>query len=563
MAGIDKTLSSRLLATMMPSLRGRARKAYLGESLQLLHGAQEGSKQGVKEAKLYMRKIRRGETVSDIDSKFVRDFGSSARAWARWEGSDPLAKGIRKVAPLITFPRDALAASDIFYKNLAAQAHLQALAFRRAKNEGIPMAETMANPPQALIDESMEFGMMATFSDRTGPLTAGIIHLRDQIPLGAGKAILPFVTTLTNIFKRGIEFTPGVGLALNRESAKALDLTLLARQFEGAVMTFLFLSVFGEDEITMGAPDNPVERADFYNQGKIPWSVKMPAHIPSIGGSWVSYRNAEPFNTSLTITASLRQMMDSATTESDSDVAGAFLAASQGMVDNLIESTYTENIKRALFPSGRFDPVTGAIRTAKRVPPNLMLYSNFWRSLNRGLEAGVWPLEDPTGAPLREEIDMLSMLANVIPFNATFWSQLDTGVPRGEIKVDGFGEEIILPGGMWRQWLPLRWNTPDLDPVEERMAEAEWMPGLPSRSFTIDGQEVTMEGEEYWTYAAAYGAATKKAIKGFALSATWQKLGQTEAGKERRLARLSSITSRTHRRLRKQAIRELKSRQTP
>lgn len=552
MSAIDASLSSSVLATIFPSLRGRKRTIYANEVRALWLGAKEGRKIGKIKRKEFLQKVKKGESTAEITSKFFRDYGRANRAWSKATdrfGDTPFARGMERAAPYITFSPDRLAAVDIYFKEIGASAQLRALAERRFREQGVPVKATLANPPIEMLQQAAEFGDMVTFSNRAGVFTTSILGLREKLPFGVGKAVIPFVTTLSNIFKRGMEFTPGAPLLTNagRESLRA-DLTVPARQLEGAMMLLLFSAMFDEDEITTGIPDNPTDRGNFFNNGKIPWAIKMPDHLPGIGGTWVSYQKMEPFNTALAVFATLREAL-SKSDEVESN-AELFALAANNIAENMIESTYTDGIARTFFPGGRFDPALGIERTAEQIPSNFVPYSSFWRNLNRAFEA---ENREPDGAPLREKTTILAHLAETIPGNALIWDVVD----QGSTKVNALGEEIIFPGGLFRQWLPLRYSTPDLDPVEQGLAELGWMPGLPSRRFLVSGQEVKVEDEEYWTYATAYGAAVKKQITPYLTSSTFRRQISSEAGKVRAAKRVEKLTRKAQRRLRRRMQRQL------
>jgi hypothetical protein len=377
-----------------------------------------------------------------------------------------------------------------------------------------------------------------------------ILSGREKIPFSLGKFAIPFVTTLTNIFKRGLEFTPGAPLATKagRKGFQEIDPTLLSRQLQGAFLLILLRAMFDEDDITAGVPSDPVERSLFYNSGKIPHAVRFPEHIPGIGGTWISYGRIEPFNTALSVFATLNEVAKGM--EDGDDLTESFGIAASSVADNLIENTYTQNLSRILYPRGTegMEPaeraMEGIMRVATRIPSNLFVpYSSFWRSMNRALEAEV---ADPDAAPLRERITVSSHFADTIPFNSVLWKAWE-----GPTKVNALGEEITFPGGIFRQWIPLRYSTPDMDPVEEGLAELGWMPGLPSRRFDARGQEVTLEGEEYWEYAAAYGANVKKKITPFVTSRSFARMLATPEGQERALRRLQTLTSQAQKVMRR------------
>jgi hypothetical protein len=540
--GKSDNLAAKALQYVFPTLRGRERQVFAEEVVPFLTGLKKG-RQEAKETGLVWE-VLKGKRLPDVASKFAIDMGSARRAWARAESATGM--GIRKrLAPAVSLPGNALFAMDVYFRTLAFDAQLNALAYREARKTGKPMRDILAHPSKKMLDQARDFAAMATFNDRPGATARFIMHWRDRLPFQAGRLVVPFVNTLTNIFKRGIEMTPVVGAVANRQRLKALDAELLARQLEGTVLGAVLMLVFSPDDITTEVPESPTARANFYQQGKIPYALKMPSWMPGIGGTWVSYNRVEPFNTVLSMIATTWQTVaNPEIDEDDSRVTATMMQLADGLWENLIASTYADNVQRLFRPNiGE-----GAKRTLERIPASLVPYSSFWRSLHRAYEARFASIGGPEEAVVRQRVGWVSELAQVVPFGAAIFDEDQRGLPR----IDAFGEVITIPGDAFRQWLPIKWSTPELDPVEQELARIDAMPGLPSRSWTIRGEKVEMPEEQFYEYAMAYGKRTKEALARLIESPGYQRLTD-----EQKLKKIDSVTRRAHSVMRARGRREL------
>jgi len=535
-AGSSNNLVAKALQWVFPTIRGKERQVFFEEVAPFLAGLKRG-RQEVKETHL-VRETLKGRTMPDIASKFAIDMGSARRAFAR----SPHA-ALRKVAPIVSFPGNALFAMDVYFRTLAFDAQMNSLAYRESRKTGKPMRDILAHPPKKLVQQARDFAAMATFNDRPGRTARFVMHWRDKLPFQAGRLVVPFVNTLTNIFKRGIEMTPGLGAVANRQRLREADVELLARQFEGTVLATILMLMFDSDDITTNVPESPTKRAAFYQQGKIPYAIRMPSWM---GGTWVSYNRVEPLNTVISSIATAWQAFTNPEVEEDENVmVQTMLQLANGVYENLIASTYAENVERLFKPNiGE-----GAKRTLERIPASLVPASSFFRSLSRAWEAKFAFAGGPEEAKVRERTGWVSELAQTLPWDSAVFEEQDRGFPR----VDAFGEEITIPGNALRQWLPLKWSTPDLDPVEEELARLDAMPGLPSQKFEIDGQSVTMPPEMYHRYAMAYGAQTKESLSRLIQAPGFQRLSD-----EQKLLRIDRLVRRVHRVMRARGLRELR-----
>ncbi|MEG8026353.1 hypothetical protein QP162_21905 [Sphingomonas aurantiaca] len=114
---------------------------------------------------------------------------------------------------VIRTPTRFLSAEDEFFKGVARRMELAGMSVREAAKEGhkgaaakARAAELLANPTDAMLARSFEYGRYLTFQNPLGPVGRHVTAITEAMP--ALKLILPFVRTPTNILKFAVERSP-------------------------------------------------------------------------------------------------------------------------------------------------------------------------------------------------------------------------------------------------------------------------------------------------------------------------------------------------------------------
>lgn len=506
-------------------LKGGQRQVYVREIAPMLAGYRTGFLKGKAGA---AEMIRTGR-IREFESKWARDMGHTVIGAFERSPYEPL----RKMAPYISMPTRALRAMDVWANSISFDAQLQALAYRAGRQQGLAgkalktfQREFLANPSREALQEAAKFAKTATFMDDPGKFVAGIAKLRANIP--GGRIVVPFVNTIANLTMRGVEMTPGLGLVAARGKLPA---EVMAKQLEGTILSGYVLWKAAEGDITGPAPKNKAEREAFYREGKLAWSIK-------IGDKWYSYRRMEPFNTVIASAAIAYDKIKNA--KDDETATEIFSKYANGMIDNLIDSSYLQGLSDLVF--NRYERREAAIRrTAASVVP----FSSLWRSLLRSYEVAT------TGsAKLRESKDLLGAFAQVIPT-----SVLALGMPKvkesAAPKLDVWGKEIVIPGGVVRQFLPYKAAEVTKDPVEIEFArlnqslkqkgEDTLFLGMPEKE--INGNELT--DEQYREYVKLRGKNARIRMEPFIKSPGWKNIPDTD--KRRRLSSMWTSAGNTAR----------------
>jgi hypothetical protein len=464
------------LDKMIVKLTGKPRQRYMNETLPLMAGYRRGFGLGRERA---WETIKTGEPPISMETKWTIEMGSAQGAFAR----SPY-KIARVLSPFLTAPSRALRAMDVWANSIAYDGQISALARRTGQNKGLTgealknyEKEFVKNPPERMHKEAMEFAKYTTFMSDPGAISRWVQQGREIVP--AGKIIVPFVNTIANLTKRGMEMTPGIGGLMWKGRPGA---EVLAKQIEGSVLAFYIISKAQQDEITGAAPPEKTKREAFYRQGKKPWAIKM-------GDEWVQYRRIEPFNT---VIASSAIAYDEIINADDEEAATQIFGnVADGIFNNLIDSSYLQGVTNVL---DRFGKRKGSLA---RTVAGFVPYSSFWRSLNRSAEVMM-----EGEAKFREAQTLFDAFSQVIP-------GLSGNAPA---KMDVWGKEIVIEGGVLRQWLPYKWSKQTADDLELELERLGVYPGLPGKTMTIDGKKVELPDDLYREYAISLGSDLKQVL---------------------------------------------------
>ncbi len=480
-------------------LTGRPRQVYISEIVPMMAGYKQGFVPGAKAAG---STFWNGTTVHDNLSKWELDIGSANEAFSRSPNKYVRSKPV--VLATTGFLR-AMSAMDVWSKTMASEAQSKALALRTGKQKGLQGAEldkyvkqTLEAFPDELKPLVRDFAKTSVFTDDPGKFTKWIIQGRKILPFESGRFVIPFVSTVSNLVQRGMEFTPGIGLIQEGYNKATGQKTLpsnelIAKQIEGAIITLYIMHKISAGDITGPIPQNPNEKEGFYREGKLPWAIK-------VGNSWVQYnRMFQPFSMPVSaVTSAYNAIKES---KKDEDVAGVFANAAAGFAGAIMDNSYLQGVTNLL---DRYGSRRGM---AQRMGASLVPYSSFWRSVNHAYEAAT-----EGTAKIRPSNDWLGAFAQVIP-------GLSKIIPA---KLTLWGDEIDYPGGVLRQWLPLKWQSENLDPVETELERLGVYPGQPGQNIAIGGKPVKLPDDLYRDYCISFGARAKKILDIVIAQPGWQ-----------------------------------------
>jgi hypothetical protein len=133
----------------------------------------------------------------------------------------------------------------------------------------------------------------------------------------------------------------------------------------------------------------------------------------------------------------------------------------------------------------------------KRFVGTFVPFSSFWRSINRSIEVHM------EGDAKAREIKALS---------DAFSQSLPFGTLKLKPKMNLWGEDIVLEGGVLRQWIPFKWRTKTQDPVDKELERIGLYPSIPDKKVTIRGEKVEIPDKLYEEYRLTLGKQLHEAL---------------------------------------------------
>ena len=481
---------SGVIDAMISKFTGKERQRFVSEMIPMMAGMIPGAKKGAYRAG---KVLVTGQTPLDLGTKWDMDMGTSLGAFERSPH-----RTLRRIAPAMSGVGRGLRAMDVWANSIAFDAQINALATRIAKQEGLKgqeakdrILELRENPSEAMIKDAMDYAKQATFMDKPDKFTSSVL-IKGRSMAWGGRFVVPFVNTLANITKRGWEHTPGLGLVRHKgyykgtnEGYKNSASDIIAKQLVGAIIAAVILSKYDEDRFTGAVPKDKSEREAFYRQGKEPWAIRF-------GDDYHSYRRIEPFNMVLASAAITAEKMKQFKEGDIEEVSELFFAMADGIFNNLLDSSMLKGLTDLFNRHGK------QRKSFKRFAGTFVPYSSFWRSLNRSIEVH---MEGDAKARVIESLGD-AFLQNV-PF----------GTLKLKPKMNVWGEDIVLDGGVLRQFLPFKWRTDRKDPVEEELKRIDHYPSIPSDRITINGLVYDIPKKMYDEYRLSVGSGMRSILE--------------------------------------------------
>jgi hypothetical protein len=290
------------------------------------------------------REVFAGETGQEVRG-LVAGFDTALKdAWATFsKGYSPTAlnEGLEDVTKLyapraefagglknpLNVPHRLLGSVDRFFRQLNGSMELYSRTYATAQKEAVEkgigsgaldefvssrMADLRANPSMELRRQVAAAGERGVFQEPQGAAVGLIQGLKHQVP--ALQYVMPFVSTVSNIFKQGAEHSP-MGFFMKR--ARSADLRERATaQGEAAfgtaaLLPLAYLAATGR--VSGSGPSDRAERASLMESGWRPNAINLPlpdAVAHALGASksddgsyWVNYTLLQPLSVPLGIVA--------------------------------------------------------------------------------------------------------------------------------------------------------------------------------------------------------------------------------------------------------------------
>lgn len=292
---------------------GKERQVYSGEALHEIQGVIAGFDGAIKDALDTMRLgFSRNAMLAgwaDVDKLYYPkgEFAGGGKNPLNWVGR-------------------GMEGADRFWRSLNQSMELHALTYadarRAAEKQGLTgsaydsfvarqIAEARANPSKELQRRVNKTAERAVYQEDNA-LASQLNALKKHAPVL--HYVLPFIKTVANIFKQGIEHTPAGFFMARAKSGDARERAIAHGEAAMGTLALLPIAYYAATGRMSGSgPRDPAERARLYETGWRPHSVKIPlaaAAATALGASasddgdyWVSYALAQPFSIPAAIVA--------------------------------------------------------------------------------------------------------------------------------------------------------------------------------------------------------------------------------------------------------------------
>ena len=419
------------------------------------------------------------------------------------EGQDEFAIG-GKLGKLIRTPTRLLAAEDELFKAVARRMELNGLAVRQARKEGLEgksaaerIAELVSNPPDDMLERTMDYGRYLTFQRPLDGIASGIQQAKEKSTIGT--LLVPFVRTPTNILKFAVERSPAAPFIKEwrkdfRAGGARRDLAI-ARVLVGSGMGAAVYQAALQGHIT-GSPASDPAKAQFERaDGWQPYSLR-------IGDKFFSFSRLDPFATTIGVAADMATKREGMTSRQADDYA---LLLTTSIIKNMGDKTWLSGASdfiRAITDPERYGKSYLRKMVAGLVTP--------------ALSAGVAQSVDPVVRDVRSVPDALRAripgMSSALPARRDIW-----------------GEPMQREGGAASTFLSPVWqSTRRNDPVNREMLAIGARFNDPERFVGKGDARVDLTPAQYERLSEVAGRGTRKAIEGLMASPEWEAMPRAD-----------------------------------
>lgn len=452
------------------------RTAFFGEAPQQAIGMASGLKEG---SRAFAKALRTGVSQFGGDAKF---------------GASKVINPIPgKVGDVIGLPGRFLVAFDDLFKAINFNAAVHGGAYKQAIKEGLKggdiatrMAQLIKNPEGVLKNEAINEALYRTFTKDLGPSGKKFQALARSMP--GMKWLTPFIRTPINIAKFGVERTPLGVLQLATKTGRANVDKVVARAAGGTLLAGGVAQLYSEGSITGAAPKDPAKRRVFYQEGKLPYAVKL-------NGRWFQY-GVEPFGITIGLIADTLGVFDAI--EQDD----AALALGIGMAKNLADKSFLQGLSN--FFDALSEPERFGTRFAGQLASSNIPFS--------GLIRGVANIQDPI---LRKKESAGDFFKNNLP-------GLKESLPP---IYDIWGQSVVFDGSAATKLLsPIRTSAESTDKATQEVARLQAKPGSIRRSL---GKDFELTDPVYDLAQKQSGRLAKEFVDRLVNAPDWDKRADT------------------------------------
>ncbi len=496
---------------------------------------------------------------------------------------------VRKMAPAFDWAGRVMEAMDVGMRGLAFDMNFAAMARDASLKLGLDaprdrtsvsawerqwMAEQMADPVtgkmSALAKQALDQAQRDIFRDAPSKFVLKLAQLGESKGFDLMSFMLfPFKYTPDRLLARGLELLPGNPYYLGGWAKRGFtgewrgwmpvwkfdaatmgtsaDSLMFAKQAVGLVMTGVLYGMWKDGLITGSAPDDPLERENFYREGKIPNAAR-------VGDTWLSWRRFEPLSLPMGIATTVFEAIGrlEAKHERDGttpanrayDIASLGAVAGMAVKDFILDSSYFAGMA-AFFAGTQRGREAGDLPSGvyRQIATTVTPLVGLQRSLIRASDAlGALPGSVPGTTMIRQPKGMLDTMAGTgLP-----WALM--GFPEPRLDVYGRGQS--------RDSSPLGEILPGTPPVArghvqggKREQEFETLRYFPGHMPQKDHLGIKYADDVYRQLELARGPWLLDQHDAIVESPSWDRWTP-----EQKLRKLRAITSEANRRARRQVL---------
>ena len=526
-------IPERLLAS------GISKVFYNGEISGSEVGAMAyGFTKGIRDGFRLIAKGQRAAGLDDVGDLFQAfsklDAGPERAISATAFGADPAGvwgHAIDYMGRFANLPGTALQAEDNFFKSIGYRMELHAQAYRVGVSEGLEgrelasrMADIIANPPEALKADALDFAHYQTFTKKLGPQGQSLQTLLARVP--GARLVMPFVRTPTNILKYAFERTPlaiaSAKVRADIAAGGARAAQAWAKITTGTMAMLTVADMSTEGVITGNGPADKDQRRALLRTGWQPYSVKF-------GDRYYAYNRADPIGMLLGFGADISEIVGSAGEEDGGRLVTAGAVAFAG---NMANKTYMSGLYDFIAALDPGNPTSDPGKWLQDFSGSLMPYSSALRNV-----AGAM---DPVAREVRtSDQDELAqkyfggMPAPVAEYLAQIMNEARSNVPGLSENLpprrDLWGEPIDRASGIgwgWDLLSPIASRVGKGDPVDQVIFDNRVKLSPPQR--VIEGVRLT--GDEYSQFVELAGRPAKEYLDKFVASPGFKRLSDGPEG---------------------------------
>jgi hypothetical protein len=382
--------------------------------------------------------------------------------------------------------------------------------------------------------QAVETGRYVAFREDPGKIANALIGMKKQAPLL--NYIVPFVKTVSNIFRQGIEHSPLAPMLSRTREAMMPNMAGLTdaeqwvaqrKQAEafgkwafGLASMVPIATYAATGKLSGSGPTDPAKRAALYEQGWRPNSIQ-------IGDKWYTYSTWQPLSIPMSLVANAfeayEDSVDNFSKEGkETDWEQAAAATAFKVLNSATQQSYLQGVMA--LSAAMEDPNQFAENFLRQMAQGFYPLSGLQRTVARGI--------DPT---VREQQTIQESLQRITP-------GLSSQLPS---RLNRWGEDVQYTGGpLWRSvgGPVLGGEGMKADPVNDELMRLKIDVGLPTERVVIGGKRIQLPREKGHELRQLKGQRVRQALEQVILAPGYAAL--PEAMKRERIEDALAFISR-------------------